>query len=176
MSEIRFECPSCSSEIELRTTGDPVECEACGQQHGLVGHLCPNCLTYYEAELAICLQCGEGTSRICAHCQTRNWAGYEFCKECGSSLDIVEQMPGRTAQGTRDRLRRQMLGADQLKQVEAEASQERMAEMMANEEERQIAMSRRMMKRREEERRMLSYALGGAAIVVLILLLLILLT
>jgi hypothetical protein len=69
-----------------------------------------------------------------------------------------------------------MLSSEKLKKVEADASRERMAEMMSVEEERQIELSRRLMKQKEEERRLLIYALAGVVAVLVFIILLTLVT
>jgi len=88
----------------------------------------------------------------------------------------MEQMPGRTPEGYRDRLRSQMLSSDRLKRIEADASSARMAKLMAVEEQRQMELSRRLKKRREEERKLLIYSIGGVALILVLFILLIILT
>ncbi len=75
MSEIKFKCPSCSTELEAPEdmAGDVVECPSCSQNisipqpsagvevassSGNNHNACPNCQVEMEAEAVICLNCG----------------------------------------------------------------------------------------------------------------------
>jgi hypothetical protein len=68
---------------------------------------------------------------------------------------MLSQVEAHASQTTTDRLDRQMLEAQGLKEVEAVASDKRMAELMAIEEARQAELKRQRAKKQQQERQML---------------------
>lgn len=164
-------CPNCRYPIDVREHGRHVQCEACSSQFILEGHICPSCFNYHSQEQAFCSRCGAAITRVCRKCHIANWAGDEFCKQCGAALDIFELLHSHATQATAERLQRQMESGRQLKEVEAESSRRRMAELMAMEEERQAELKRRLQKQKQEERLMLALAFGAVAVFILMVVL-----
>ena len=160
-------CPNCLAPIDVRQHGQHVTCDACGSQFLLEGHVCPNCHTYHRDRRAICRQCGEALTRTCPKCQTANWTGDEYCQKCGAALDIFEMLQKVDARSRAEKLNEQHAHIRQLKEEEELASQRRMAEMMAIEEERQRELARRMAASQKRDRQIL---LGVAAVVVIFVL------
>lgn len=171
----QFACPNCGELIPAWGDQDVGRCENCGGEYPLAGHLCPNCHTYNVAGAAVCLQCGETTTRLCSNCNAVNWSGREGCRQCGTSLDILEYMPQHTAEGRQQRLRNQMQSAGYFKEIEEAGSQKRMIEFMAMEEERQVELSRRLAQQKQRERKMLIIFAIVAALVLLLFVALIIL-
>jgi len=160
-------CPNCLAPIDVRQHGQHVTCDACGSQFLLEGHVCPNCHTYHREPRAICRQCGHALTRVCPKCQTANWAGDEYCQKCGAALDIFEMLQKVDARSRAEKRNEQHAQIRQLKEAEEQASQRRMAEMMAIEEERQRELARRMAASQKRDRQIL---LGVAAVVVIFVL------
>ena len=160
-------CPNCLAPIDVRQHGQHVTCDACGSQFLLEGHVCPNCHTYHREQRAICRQCGQPLTRTCPKCQTPNWAGDEYCRKCGAALDIFEMLQKVDARSRAEKRNEQHAQIRQLKEAEEQASQRRMAEMMAIEEERQRDLARRQADSQKRDRQII---LGVAAVVVIFVL------
>jgi serine/threonine protein kinase len=169
-------CPNCGQAISLRDHGDVIRCGQCGRRYQLAGHMCPACNNYHERYTSVCSRCGEATTRLCSNCNASNWSGDEDCKECGTSLDILQYMRQHTPQARRERLREQSANASHLKEIEEAASQKRMAELMAIEEDRQAELRSRQQKQRAQDRLMLTVVFGIVGIVLIAVILYILLT
>jgi hypothetical protein len=164
-------CPNCQNPIDIREHGRHVTCDACSSQFILRGHLCPNCSTYSDKEEPVCGQCGAALTRICRKCNTPNWAGDEYCVQCGQAMDILDLIANQMAMNTADRLLSQRQQARQLKEIEELASNQRMQEMMAQEEVRQAEIRRRLAIQKKQERKL--FMLMGLGIVCFILVLII---
>jgi hypothetical protein len=164
-------CPNCLLPIDIRKHGRHVQCDACGSQFILEEHICPDCQTYHEDNTSFCTQCGQALTRLCHRCHTSNWPGDEYCRQCGNALDIFDLLRLHTNQGTVERLQQQMESAGQLKAQEEEASQKRMAELVAIEEARQAQLRRRQKKQKAQERKMLIVTFGSVAFFILIVIL-----
>lgn len=148
-------CPHCQSITYWREDEPEPTCQTCGSRVPLAGHLCPDCLTYHQKEEVFCPKCSAALIRICPICNTPNWPGSEYCLSCGHVLDVFVEVAGQRRLNTASRLNRQMLDAKELKAVEENASQKRMAELMAIEEARQVELRKRMAKQKQQERHML---------------------
>lgn len=144
-------CPNCRQPLDVHDYRQLIACPLCDYEFMLYGRICPACYHYHEKETAVCRQCGESINRVCRQCHTANWGGADYCDKCGVSLDIFE----RIAVTTTDRLAQQMNAAAAFKKTEEDASRQRMAEMQANERERQAEIYQRMQKRKKEEQTML---------------------
>ena len=153
-------CPNCLNPIDVREHGQHINCDACGSQFILRGHLCPNCGAYHTKEDAICGQCSTPLKRVCRKCHTSNWAGDEYCLNCGTPMDILDVIANQSQMSTADRLHRQRLEARKLKAQEEAAAQKRMEELMAIEEKRQAQLRERLAKQKQQERTILM-AVGG---------------
>jgi hypothetical protein len=162
-------CPNCLNPIDIREHGRHVTCDACSSQFILRGHLCPNCSTYSEKEEPICGHCGSALTRICRKCRTSNWAGDEYCVQCGQAMDILDMIANQTAMNTADRLLNQRQQARQLKEIEELASNQRMEEMMAQEQIRLTEIHRRLAIQKKQERKL--FILMGLGIFCFILVL-----
>jgi hypothetical protein len=106
---------------------------------------------------------------MCRHCQTANWTGDEFCIRCGQSIDLLSQLEAQSAQTTPDRLSQQMSAAKELNQAESDASDRRMAELMAIEEARQAEVHRQRARRERQERKMLIVVFAAVLLFLLLL-------
>jgi uncharacterized protein YbaR (Trm112 family) len=169
-------CPNCRNALAVSEDGRPVVCAGCGTQFLLPGHLCYRCHMYHQQEAVICSQCSTPLNRVCPECRTSNWGGNEHCQSCGSPLDVMNVLSRQQKGFTADRLAQQMVTGRQIKQQEEEASQRRMAEMMAIEEARQLELRQRLRKQKEQERQMLVLLFGGVGLFLIIVVLYILLT
>lgn len=174
VQEDLIHCPSCRNNITVLASDSEIQCETCGEDISLAGHMCPICSTYHEDDEFVCVRCGTQLSRICQYCRQVNWSGHETCINCGESLDILSQFVSQKERTTADRLQDQMDDVGQLKQKEASASVDRMSEMIAIEERRQREIRRRVLKRRKEERRVVFIVIAGIALFILILVVLLL--
>ena len=144
-------CPNCLNAIDVREHGRYVVCDACNSQFILEGHICPGCTTYHKIETPFCRQCGEALTRKCQRCHTSNWAGDEYCNDCGAPLDIFELLHINTRHKTEHRLNEQMRRSRQIKIEEEEASKQRLAKMIAEEETRQADIRQRQQKHQARE-------------------------
>ena len=163
-------CPNCGAPIDLRAQsadGTHLDCEACGTQFILRGHVCPHCGTYHEQEASFCRQCGASLTRRCPQCNTVNWIGDEYCVHCGSPLDILELIVQRHNQGTAGRLNKQMEDGQKLKEMELAASQSRYNRMLEQERAEQAALRQRIAEQKRQERKALMIVLGVAAVIVI---------
>lgn len=156
--------------------GEHITCSACGRQFPLAGHLCPNCQAYHPQKTAFCRECGEALNRLCRHCFTANWAGGEFCSQCGKALDIIEALHWHTNQAARERFQQLMEEAPRYKQTEAEASEKRMADFLAQEAARQKELYRRRKEQQAHDRRLMMIAIGIVALFLVVILILSLLS
>lgn len=169
-TEIEASCPSCGSQISVAEHQAEITCAVCNGHFILAGHLCPSCGTYHQDEQAACLACGTALVRLCRNCHTANWTGDDTCIQCGQRIDLLSQIEAGSAQSTPDRLSQQMAEAKQLNQSEAEASDRRMAELMAIEEARQAELRRQQARRRRQERTMLIVVFVAVLIFLLVML------
>lgn len=161
-------CPNCLAPIDVRQHGQHVTCDACGSQFLLQGHICSNCHTYHREERSICRQCGQPLTRVCPKCQTANWTGDEYCQKCGAALDIFEMLQKVDARSRAAKLEERHAQIRQIKEQEEKASQQRMAEMMAVEAERQKELARQQAASRQHDQQILLAV--GVGLVVFILL------
>lgn len=165
-------CPNCLAPIDVRQHGRHVTCDACSSQFLLEGHTCPTCHTYHPQARAVCRQCGQPLTRVCPKCQTANWTGDEYCQKCGAALDIFEMLQKVDARSRAAKLEERHAQIRQIKDEEEKASQRRMAEMMAIEEERQRELARLQAASRQRDRQIMVAV--AVAVVIFILLVLIL--
>ena len=163
-------CPSCGSQLDITEHQAEITCAVCNNVFVLAGHLCPSCGAYHQEDQAVCLTCGTPLVRLCRHCHTTNWTGDETCIECGERIDLLSQLEAESRQSTPERLSRQMAAAKQLNLSEAEASDRRMAELMAIEEARLAELRRQRAKRGQQERTMLIVVFAAVLIFLLVLL------
>jgi hypothetical protein len=169
-AQLEISCPSCGSQIDIATHQAEITCAVCNTAFSLAGHLCPSCGTYHQEDLAACLACGTPLVRLCRHCHTTNWTGDESCIECGQPIDLLSQIEAESRKSTPDRLSQQMAAARQLNLSEAEASDRRMAELMAIEEARMAELRRQQARRQRQERTMLIVVFAAVLLFLLILL------
>lgn len=161
-------CPNCGAPIDLRaqnTDGAHVDCEACGTQFILRGHVCPQCGTYHEQEASFCRQCGATLTRRCPQCNTVNWIGDEYCVHCGSPLDILELIVQRHNQDTEGRLFQQAADGQRLKEVELAASQARYNRMLEQERAEQAALRQRILEQKRQEQKVLTTVLAVIVVI-----------
>ncbi len=163
-------CPSCGSQIDVTGHQAEITCPVCNASFVLAGRLCPACGAYHQEEQAACLTCGTALVRLCRHCHTTNWTGDETCIECGQPIDLLSQIEAGSQQSTPERLSQQMAAARQLNQAESEASDRRMAELMAIEEARLAELRRQRARRTRQERNMLVVVFAAVLLFLLILL------
>jgi hypothetical protein len=147
-------CPNCLNPIDIRQYRQYVTCNACGSQFLLAGHVCPSCNAYHQQPQPFCGDCGQALSRVCLKCQTSNWAGDEYCKNCGAAMDIFQLLQKNYAKTTADRLQQQMDSSAEIKATEQKASEQRMARMMADEQERQRDLARRRTAQRQKDQQL----------------------
>lgn len=146
-------CPNCQNALDPRDHGKHVHCDACGSHFILDGHFCASCNAYYKEEVAFCQECGAAMNRVCRKCNTRNWAGDEHCKNCGAALDIFELLHLQNNLATAERLVEQQLFAREIKEKEKAASEKRMADLQAQEQDRrrEIARRRQIQKKKDQQ-------------------------
>lgn len=171
-NELEITCPSCRNAISIGQNADEVTCGICSEHYHLTGHLCPDCHSYHDSDEFICSSCGTPLSRICQKCRHANWTGFENCTNCGESLDLFSQFAAQKGRSTADRLQEQMADAAALKQVEASASMDRMAKLMAIEMKRQEEAKRQDLRRVQQERKVV--AIFGIAIAVFLVVIIVL--
>jgi len=167
---LEVSCPSCGSQIDVTKHQAEITCAVCNGVFVLAGHLCPSCRAYHQEDLAACTACGTPLVRMCRHCHTTNWTGDETCIQCGEPIDLLSQIEAGSRRSTPERLSRQMAAARQMNLSEAEASDRRMAELMAIEEARLAELRRQRTKRQRQERTMLIVVFVAVLIFLLALL------
>ena len=160
-------CPHCQQPLTLPESGSSATCPACSHQFPLAGHLCPNCNTFHDEEMAFCATCGADMIRVCRQCQTPNWTGHEQCSHCGHSLDIFEFLHMQGTADTAERLNEQMAWSREIKKKEHEDAERRMAELIAIEEERQAKLRELQARKKQEDKALLIF--GGLGLAVLVL-------
>lgn len=153
--DMEIACPSCGSVMDISDHQEAIACAVCNGRFVLARHLCPDCGAYHEEERAACATCGAALVRLCRNCQSVNWTGDERCFKCGESIDLLSQLSEKARKSTPDRLTEQMSAASQLNATEQDASNRRMAELMAIEEARQAEVRRQLAQRKRQERNML---------------------
>ncbi len=164
-------CPNCLNPIDVRQHGHHVTCDACQSQFILEGRICPTCNAYHRQEQAFCSECGQALTRVCQKCHTVNWAGDEYCQQCGAAMDIFQLLQKSYAQTTADRLQAQMESSKEIKEAERQASEKRMAKMMAEEAARQQELARRRAIQRRKDR--LLFQLLGLVVLLVIMVILV---
>jgi hypothetical protein len=87
---------------------------------------------------------------------------------CGQARDTADAMLARLTTSTQDQLRHLRQAGAAIKAQEEAASRARLAEIWAEEEERQAELAQARAERARRERRTIALALGLAAIVVVI--------
>jgi hypothetical protein len=164
---VEIACPNCLNPIDVREHGRHVTCDACRSQFILQAHLCAQCGAYHKQDEVVCGECAAPLVRLCRKCNTSNWAGDEHCQKCGAIMDILDILAQNQSGYTADRLSRQMSQAQELRAAEEVASQKRMAELMAIEEERLANLRQRRLERKAEERKLV-LLIGGAGVLLLL--------
>lgn len=167
--ELELACPSCGSVIEIVGQSIDFTCPVCNGHIALAGHLCPSCDNYDAEEQTTCAECGSPLVRLCRNCLAVNWTGDVKCVQCGEPIDMLSQVNDQSRQSDAERLGKQMLEATDLKNIEAVASERRMAELMAIEEARQAELRKERLKRTEHERRMLTIVFATVLLFLLVL-------
>lgn len=136
---------------------------------------CPNCghasFTPNRDGTLICDHCQTGYAlpeRECPSCGALNPLQARRCLVCGQELAIVDAMFTRLTRTTSDQLRRVREGGVSAKEKEDAASEERLAEMWAEENRRRQALAQARAERDRQERVMVTVALGVVAFVILV--------
>lgn len=165
---LEIACPNCRHPIDIRSQqGYQVTCEACSSEFVLQGHICPTCAAYHPEEQGFCRDCGAAMTRICRKCQTSNWSGAEYCKNCGEAMDIFQYLHVKGNADAADRLNEQMAWSRDIKKQEAIASEKRMADLMAMEEDRQEKLQQMRAAQKQQDRLMMM--IGGFAVVAIVI-------
>ena len=165
-------CPNCRNPINILGNHDNhIQCDACGSQFILNGHICAQCHTFHQQTQRFCRQCGASMSRTCRKCNHSNWLGDEYCQECGTALDILELLVQQHQSKTLDVQRERSEQIKQIKQQEEISAKKRMAEFEAIEAERQAQLKANREQRGKQDR--LLFGVVGIALVSFILLLLV---
>jgi len=165
-------CPNCQNPIDVLNNHDNhIQCDACGSQFILTGHICAQCDTFHQNPQQFCRQCGAPMARTCRKCNHSNWIGDEYCQNCGSALDILELLHQQHQAKTLDAQRERTEQIKQLKQLEEESAQKRMAEFEAIEAERLAQLNTNREQRRKQDR--LLFMVAGTALAGFLLLLLV---
>lgn len=162
-----FECPNCGANEMEATKDGQLLCLFCGSTFGEVMRICPNCGHYNEGDGRHCSLCGAQIIRECPACGSDNWVLADFCVQCGRNLDLIQHMAERWQHSTEERLEEQRAGAAQLKAMEEQASQERMAAFLEAERIRQEALALARESRRERDRQV--YLFVAVAIIVFVI-------
>ena len=155
---IELSCPNCTHPINLKKQRQQISCPACNSQLLLDGHVCPHCAHYHKEESGFCHICGTAMTRTCEKCRTTNWAGAEYCQDCGAMLDIFQLLHLHTKQSTMARLDEQMREAEYFKEKERADSEQRMATLLADEQERQQNLQMRRQAQRQQDRQLMATA------------------
>lgn len=167
MDTAKIQCPSCRNEIFIADQVSSVQCKVCSDSFELAGHMCPDCFTFHEEDEIVCRSCGSALSRICRACRMVNWSGHEICLRCGQSLDLLSQFAAQSGRATSDRLQEHMEEVAHIKEAEEIASLDRMSELLAIEQQRQVELQKQDRRRRQEERRVI--IIVGAAVVLFLI-------
>lgn len=147
-----FRCSGCGSTLLIPDPDGTLTCAYCG--------------TTYEI-----------TGRTCSDCGAINPPEAKHCIRCGRVLDLVGFiLQSRLQTTTRERLEQVRAEAARLKEESEAASQKRLREWWALEEERQRALAAAQAERDRQERMLLTGALVFAAVVILGILIYLLVT
>lgn len=166
--EMSFTCHSCGSDVDVHSDEPNAACMVCGADHILADHLCPNCQIYHDSSEGLCTACGTALTRICRNCHGSNWSGFGFCLSCGAEIDLLSTLTTSSEKSTADRLSRQMMEAQDIKKIEEQSSNKRMAELLAIEEARQAELRQRIAKQKQQEKQMLAMVFGAVALFLII--------
>lgn len=169
-------CPNCRNPIDIREHGRHITCDACGSQFVLNGHLCPQCHSYHRDEEPFCTSCGAALTRVCRNCTTSNWTGDEYCAQCGEALDIFELLSLQHKDARQKALEQNRRQIRQLRAQEALSAQQRLEELQAIEDERQMHLRQRFAVQRRHDRRLLALSLVGIGIFLMIVIIFVLFT
>lgn len=129
-----FSCPLCFTAVAVEKPANELACPKCSTPLPLAGHLCPFCDAYHEIESGFCENCGAAMTRICPQCDAVNWAGISTCQTCDASLDIFESLRLHDKRVAAARRQDRLEEIRYFKQIEAEASERRMAELRGDPE------------------------------------------
>lgn len=165
---VQLACPSCTHPIDLKDQGQQIECPACRSQLLLEGHVCPACGQYHKEDSGFCRTCGTAITRTCERCHASNWAGAEYCQECGAALDIFQLLHLHNKQTTMNRLDEQMREAQFFKEKERADSEERMAKLMEQEQERLKGIRERQASQKKQDQQLMLTAVFVLTIFVII--------
>ena len=132
----------------------------------------PN-LTLVRKGLLLCLYCGSsfsGLPLVCPSCGWINIDNLDRCPDCGEPLNVIAQVISRqdTAGGP-IWLQRVQSQANELKQTEERASQDRLQKLQMIDRKREEAVAREKAQRSKDDR--LFSIILGAGVILLILIL-----
>lgn len=163
-------CPNCRNPIDVREHDRHITCDACGSRFILNGHLCPQCHSYHRDEEPFCTTCGTALTRVCRNCRTSNWTGDEYCAQCGEALDIFELLSLQHKDARQRALEQNRRQIRELRQQEALSAQQRIEDLQAIENERQMLLRQRLAEQRRHDKRLLALAFGSIGVFLIIVL------
>jgi hypothetical protein len=160
-----FECPNCGAHEMGAGVGQTVVCLYCGTPFGDMRRICPECGHYNEESVRHCSECGAQIVRDCAACGADNSVLADHCGNCGQNLDLIDRIAQRWQLTTERRLSEQRTATASLRKEVERASEERMAEYLEVERQRQEALALARASQRIQERRL--YIVASVALALL---------
>jgi len=160
-------CGQCGGGPLTDNLNGTVSCPYCGSTFAHPERTCPCCETVNEQDARECVACGAKLKEPCVRCGTMNWVNAAYCRRCGAALNILEHIAARRAQTDADRLSHIQAQAARLKEETERASQRRMEEMWAIENQRLETFARNKIEQRRQER--LIWAVTVMAIAALVI-------
>lgn len=161
-------CPNCQNPIDIREHGRHIQCDACGSQFILNGHLCPQCSSYHHEQETFCRNCGTALARTCRRCKFSNWAGEEYCAQCGEPMDIFDLLSLQHRDVRRAMQERREAEIRELRAQEEVAARERLEALEEIEVERRQLVATRLAEQRRQERRLMFFSVTAVAVFVLV--------
>lgn len=162
-------CPHCGApELAAQEPTGLVVCTRCGRKYASDDPIaCPHCEAINTKTAHFCNDCGEALRQRCEACGTENWAGAYRCVACNGSLNRVEAMAQRHAQGFRGTLEEQRRMAGALKAKEKVAGDKRLASLWEQEHKRQDLLAQQQAQQKAQQSRLL--VVVGVVLVIAVL-------
>ncbi len=134
------------------------------------GDLCVRCGAAVDPDADVCPSCGAGRYRTCPACGARNALDAPRCAACGQQLEILDAMLERLTTPRARWLHDVQRGAPAVKAEADRASQERLAQLWAEEMERRQELQRALLERERQQRLLTIVAVAAVALALIALL------
>lgn len=169
-------CAGCNAPALVDVGDGTVQCLYCNSIFAHPDRVCPKCGTVSDLDELDCPTCGHALRGLCPVCNAPNLVQASVCRRCGTPMDLLSSVAERAAMTASDFIYQRGAEADALKRREERSSQERLARMWEQDQERNRKLEAQRARQQRQEKLLATIAAGILIIIVIGSLLFFLLT